>query len=77
MSDIFILSAVRSAIGDFGGALQSLSPTELEPSSQGKPLQDQPLPQNRSKHLSLAMSFIQNPKTCTCRGWLPFQPACR
>ncbi len=29
MSDIFILSAVRSAIGDFGGALQSLSPTEL------------------------------------------------
>ncbi len=29
MSNIFILSAVRSAIGDFGGALHTWSPTEL------------------------------------------------
>lgn len=77
MSDIFILSAVRSAIGDFGGALQSLSPTEL-----GTVIAREAIARSAIAAEQIETSVFGNvihtePKTCTCRGWLPFQPACR
>ena len=79
MSDreIVVLSAVRTAIGKFGGALKDIPPTELAAKVICQGVQRSGLSPSDIGHVVLEMLFIPKQRTCTYPVWPRCEEACQ
>ena len=63
--EVFIVSGVRTAIGDFGGSLKDIPPTELGAQVAREALSRASVAGNDVSTSCSATSSIPRPRTCT------------
>jgi acetyl-CoA C-acetyltransferase len=69
--EVVVVSAVRTAIGTYGGSLKDMAPTELAALVVREVLSRAQWKARMSAMWCLVTWSIPSPKTCTCRAWPP------
>jgi len=71
MNEVIVASAVRTAIGDFGGALKDVPPCDLGATVIRAALERAGVKGDEVGHVRSATSSTPNRAICTCRAWPP------
>ena len=77
MNEVYVVSAVRTAIGSFGGSLKDIPPAELATRVTAEAVRRASVAPAEIGHVVFGQVCRPSRATCMSRAWPPWMPAFR